>query len=325
MATRRSLKLPITLAVVMMGMLAALTVGWILMAVFGDMADRELEGLRWTLLAVGTSVIGLLLVGMGVYMGLTIKAINLARRQSNFIDSVTHELKSPIASMKLYLQTLRRRAVTAERQRGFYALMLKDLERLDHLIDHMLDAGRLESPASDDVTEEVRLHDAVRECAEITLLRHGSSTETIRLDLEPCVVQAPRTQLLVLLRNLIDNAVKYAGNPPRVEVGVRLADGGHAIVRIADNGPGIPVRKRRSVFGRFVRLGSELERQAPGTGLGLFIVRKIADRLRASIRVQDPEEGPGTVFELELPASRIPADPAAVTAAGASGAEGGNA
>ena len=308
MTPRRTLKLPITLAVVMMSMLLVLIVGWILMA------DRGLESLKAVLFIVGISFTALVLVGMGVYMALTIKAINLAQRQSNFIDSVTHELKSPIASMKLYLQTLHRRSVPVVRQRGFYELMLKDLERLDHLVDHMLAAGRLETSSTPDVSEPVFLDEAVRECAEMTWRRQGVPPEVIRLDLERCMVRVPRTQLLVLVRNLIDNAVKYAGDPPRVEVEVRLNEANRAIVRIADNGRGVPVRKRGRIFGRFVRLGSELERSKPGTGLGLFIVRKIADQLRATIRVTDPERGPGTVFELELAGEPAPEEGEAAVA-----------
>ncbi len=306
MTPRRSLKLPITLAVVMMSMLAVLIVGWIIMVGASALTDRGMGSLKIVLLTVGVCFIALLLVGMAVYMGLTIKAINLARRQSNFIDSVTHELKSPIASMKLYLQTLRRRSVPVERRHGFYELMLKDLERLDHLIDHMLDAGRLEAPASSEKVEPVLLSDAVRECAEITWRRQGVAEDVISLDLSPCIVRVPRTQLLVLLRNLIDNAVKYAGTPPRVNIRVRLVEERLAIVRIADNGRGVPVRKRGRIFGRFVRLGSELERSKPGTGLGLFIVRKIADRLKARISVIDPEIGSGAVFELELAGEPVP-------------------
>jgi two-component system phosphate regulon sensor histidine kinase PhoR len=320
MTPRRSLKLPIMLAVVMIGLLAVLTVGWILMTGLGEMDER---GLRSIFLLIGTSFIGLLLFGVAIYLSLTIKAINLAQRQSNFIDSVTHELKSPIASMKLYLQTLRRRPVPKERQNGFYELMLKDLDRLDHLIDHMLDAGRLESVSAIEEAEEVFLHEVVKECAEITWRRHGSSPEIFTLDLEPCIVHAPHTQLMVLLRNLLDNALKYAGQPPRVEVRVRLDEKGRAIVRVADNGPGIPVRMRRKIFGRFVRLGSELERHQPGTGLGLFIVRKIADRLQARIRVRDTEEGTGTVFELELRGERAPVETTpVVTGAGVGGSDG---
>ena len=307
MAPRRSLKLPITLGVVMMSMLVVLTVGWILMSAVGGLSDRGQDDLRVVLLVVGTSFSGLLLVGVAMYLGLSVKAINLARRQSNFIDSVTPELKSPIASMKLYLQTLLRHPVDEESRNGFYDRMLADLERLDQLIDHMLDAGRLESPGADEDAEDLLLTDAVRECAEITWLRHGVPPETFRFEFEPVVVHAPRLQLLVLLRNLLDNAVKYAGRPPRVEVRVRLVEGNRAVVRISDNGAGIAPGMRRKIFGRFVRLGSELERRRPGTGLGLFVVRKLADRMQARVRVRDRAEGSGTVFEFELPGERAPA------------------
>ena len=99
MSPRRSLHLPITLAIVMIAILAVLCVGWVLLAVFGALANTRLAGLHWTLLTVGTAFIALLLVGVVMYLGLSIKTINLNRRQSNFIDSVTHELKSPIASL----------------------------------------------------------------------------------------------------------------------------------------------------------------------------------------------------------------------------------
>ena len=95
--------------------------------------------------------------------------------------------------------------------------------------------------------------------------------------------------------------MKYAGAPPRVEVSLRPAADGQVVVRIADNGRGIPPHLRRKIFGRFVRLGLELEREKPGTGLGLYIVRTLVRRLRGRIRVRDPEQGPGTVFEVQLP------------------------
>ncbi|HYW80561.1 MAG TPA: ATP-binding protein, partial [Thermoguttaceae bacterium] len=102
-------------------------------------------------------------------------------------------------------------------------------------------------------------------------------------------------------RNLLDNAVKYAGSPPEVEVSTgRMADG-RVVTLISDNGRGIPPKMRRKIFGRFVRLGMELEREKPGTGLGLYIVRTLVRRLRGRIRVNDREGGPGTVFEVELP------------------------
>ena len=302
MIPRRSVKLPITLAVVMMVLLAVLTVGWVLLAIFGALANKQFAGLNWTLFALGTSFIALLLVGVVIYMILSIKAINLSRRQSNFIDAVTHELKSPIASMKLYLQTLNRRQVSEEQQSSFYRFMLEDIERLDHLINQMLDAGRLESERSDGKVEEVAVDDVVRRCAELICLRFRVDAETIRLDLEPCVVAARRADLEMVFRNLLDNAVKYSAAPPQVEVRLRLESGPVAVARIADNGPGVPTSMRRKIFGRFVRLGSELEREKPGTGLGLYIAATIVRRLRGRIRIRDRRPLPGAVFEVQLPA-----------------------
>ena len=303
MSTRRSLSLPIALGTVMIVLLVILIVGWILLSVFGALADSRYAALYWVLLSVGTALMVLLLVGVVFYLVLSIKAINLTQRQSNFIDSVTHELKSPIASMKLYLQTLSRHRVGESQQADFYRYMLEDLERLDHLINQMLDAGRLEADRSDAKIEDVPLGPLLEECAEAACLSHHVPSETVRLDLKPYVVTARRVDLTMIFRNLIDNAVKYAGDPPEVAVTVHAADDeGQACVRISDNGPGIPIQFRRKVFGRFYRLGSELERKKPGTGLGLYIVRTLVRRLRGRVRVRGRDQQPGTTFEVELPA-----------------------
>ncbi len=301
MSLRRSRSLPILLAIVMIALLAILTVGWVLVTAINALSDTQLSGVYWTLLTIGSAFILLLLVGVVLYLILSIKAINLTRRQSNFIDSVTHELQSPIASMKLYLQTLTRHEVGREMQADFHRSMLEDLDRLDRLINQMLDAGRLdeESPKNDE--EEVDLSQLLRDCAAAVALNYRVPTETVRLDLQPAVVMGRRIDLDVAFRNLIDNAVKYAGEPPRVEVVARRTDRGNVAVRIVDNGRGIPLHLRRKIFGRFVRLGLELEREKPGTGLGLHIARTLIRRHHGTIRVRDPESGPGTVFEVLLP------------------------
>jgi signal transduction histidine kinase len=300
MPLRRSLSLPITLAIVMIALLVVLTVGWILLIVFA-LESKPYPVLNWLLLSIGTTFIGMLLAGTIIYLVLSIKSINLNRRQSNFIDSVTHELKSPIASMKLYLQTLNRHQVTADEQANFYKVMLEDLNRLDRLINQLLDAARLEEGRSDADREEVALDELIKSCASTACLLHHVPGETVQLDLVPCTLLAWRADLGILCRNLIDNAVKYAGTEPRVEVTLRLAPRDRVLIRIRDNGRGIPAKFRREIFGRFERLGLELEREKPGTGLGLYIVRNIARRLRAQIRVRDPESGPGTVFEVQIP------------------------
>jgi signal transduction histidine kinase len=291
------------LAIVMIVLLVVLTVGWVLLAVSKAVSDKGYAGLYWTLLSVGTTFMVLLVVGVVLYLVLSIKAINLSRRQSNFIDSVTHELKSPIASMKLYLQTLNLRQVSQEQQADFYRFMLEDVHRLDHLINQVLDAGRLETSRRDGEVEDVALAGLLQECAAVVCLRYRVPSDTVRLDLQPCVVRARQVDLEIIFRNLIDNAVKYAGSQPEVEVTLRSQPGGRTVTRVGDNGRGIPRRLRRKIFGRFVRLGLELEREKAGTGLGLYIVRTLVKRLGGRVRVHEREAGPGTIFEIQLPGS----------------------
>ena len=305
MSPRRSLRLPIVLAIVMIAILAVLTVGWVLLSVFGALANTRFAGLNWTLFSVGTTFIAFLLLGVVIYLGLSIRTINFNRRQSNFIDSVTHEFKSPIASMKLYVQTLSRRQVNREEQAGFYRSMLEDLDRLDHLVNQMLEAGRLDTAPSDGEAEDVAMADLLAECANTVCLRYRVPSPTVHLDIPPCRVRARRLDLEMIFRNLIDNAVKYAGTEPRVEVVVRVQGGGRVVTEVRDNGKGIPHKLRRKIFGRFVRLGLELEREKPGTGLGLHIVWTLVRRLGGHVRVGDPETGPGAVFEVELPGALL--------------------
>jgi signal transduction histidine kinase len=308
MSVRRSLRLPIMLAIVMIALLVVLTVGWVLLAVFGALADTRFAGLNWTLFSVGTIFILFLLVGVVMYLGLSVKAINLNRRQSNFIDSVTHEFKSPIASMKLYLQTLNRRHVSREEQASFYQFMLEDLDRLDDLVNQVLEAGRLDTARTDGEAEDVAMADLLHECANTVCLRYRVPSETTCLDVQACSVRARRVDLGMIFRNLIDNAVKYAGPEPQVEIVLQFRPNGNVVTQVRDNGKGIPQKLRRRIFRRFVRLGPELERAKPGTGLGLYIVRTLVRRLGGHVRVRDHETGQGTVFEVELPGDLVVAN-----------------
>jgi signal transduction histidine kinase len=299
----RPLSAPIILAIVMIVLLIILTVGWVLLSVSGALQDSEYSGLYWTLLTIGSVFMALLIVGTVLYLILSIKAINLTRRQSNFIDSVTHELKSPIASMKLYLQTLTKYQVSASEQGEFYKSMLEDLERLDRLINQMLNAGRLEEKNGEMQAEIVDLKTVLSNCASEVCVIYRVPPETISLDLQPAFVHARKMNVEIVFRNLIDNAVKYAGKPPKVEITNRT-DEKNVIVQVADNGRGIPFHLRRKIFGRFVRLGFELEREKPGTGLGLYIVRTLLRRMKGNIRVRDTKKGTGAVFEIQLPACK---------------------
>ncbi len=299
MFEHRSLKWPVTLGVVMIVLLVALTVGWIILAVAG--ALEVSAPLYWTMLPVGTAFLVLLLVGVVLYLRLTIKEINLNRRQSNFVDSVTHELKSPIASLQLYLQTLNRRTVNPTEQQDFFRFMLDDVERLDHLINHLLVAARLQKPASGEENDAVDLDILLSECCQKLRRRYDVPPEQVHERLEPIVVHVRKDELDLVLRNLIDNAFKYAGRPPQIEISASMAENGRVVIQICDNGPGVPKLYRSKIFHRFFRIGDELTRQKPGTGLGLHIVKTLVRRMRGEVRVLDREGQSGVIFEVHLP------------------------
>src|SRR5436305_6171690 len=207
MFEHRSRRWPITLGVVMFVVLVALIVGWVLLTVFGLGIDPKRAGLYIARLSIGPTFLTFAIVGTALYLTLSIKAINLSRRQSNFIDSVTHELKSPIASLKLYLQTLSRRQLTPTEQEVFFKDMLEDVERLDQLFNHLLDVARLERDRARSQPEDVRLDDVIRGCAKTVCLWYHRPSETIKLDLMPAIARAAPVDLELVFRNVIDNAV----------------------------------------------------------------------------------------------------------------------
>ncbi|PHS11425.1 MAG: two-component sensor histidine kinase [Blastopirellula sp.] len=297
-----------TLAVIMIVLLIVLIIGWVWITVHGAYNNANDAPFYWTFLPIGSIFLLTILAGVITYLVLAIKAINLNQRQANFIDSVTHELKSPIASLKLFLQTLNRRSVSEAEKSKFYGTMLDDVERLDHLINHLLDAGRLDKERDDAEVEEIRLDKLLESCAEATTLLYRIPESVVTLELQPCVLQSCRGDLDILFRNLIDNAVKYSGTDAQVEVGLSIDAQQVATIRITDNGPGIPEQMRRKIFGRFFRLGMELQRKKPGTGLGLYIVRTLVRRLRGTITVLDAPSGTGTMFVVTLPQVQLTTD-----------------
>jgi signal transduction histidine kinase len=295
MFERRSIGLPIALGVLMILAIVALAVGWVLLNV-----GVFKSWVYVVSLSVGSVLLLLVLAGVITYLTLSIKAINLTRRQSNFIDSVTHELKSPIASLKLYLQTMNKRELSDEERDKFLQFMTDDVDRLDGLISHLLDARTMEKNVADKEIVVLQLDKLIEECAATVCGRYRVEPETIELQLKPVKLAAEQVDAVMIFRNLLDNAVKYAGSPPQVHVSMRT-ERGEIVVEISDNGEGIPLALRRKVFGRFVRIGEELQRKKPGTGLGLYIVRTLVKRLGGRVRVLDRDKRWGTVFEVRLP------------------------
>ena len=300
MLERRSLRAPITLGVVMIVLVVVLAAVWITGNLLGATGNLKTP-VFWSILAIGSVLLAGVLAGVIAYLTLTVKAFNLNRRQSNFIDSVTHELKSPIASLKLYLQTMSRRSVDLQQQQDFHQFMLEDVERLDSLINHLLDVARVDRGIEPAPHQHVQLDELLNQCATATCVRYQLPIDTVTINSPPIKVNCQLVLLEILFRNLIDNGVKYGGETPHVDVDVKPTSNDQVVVSIVDNGQGIPANQRRKVFGRFVRLGNELERSTPGTGLGLYLVRNVTRSLGGQIRVTDREDQPGTRFQVTLP------------------------
>lgn len=300
MVARRSLSWPIALGVTLIVLVIALLIGWIIVIVKG--LDEGSPYVYYTLLAVGTTLFAVVLVGVILYLLLSIKAVRLTQRQSNFIDSVTHELKSPIASLKLHLQTLEMRKLSDEQVAEVHHSMLDVLHGLNHLIDHLLDAARLDKNVLNETPlEEVDLCQIIQSCVEPTCKVYGLPNETVELKLRPVEMMGRAKELEIIFRNLIDNALKYGGKEPKVEIDLYSPAPERIAIRISDNGPGIPMNLRRKIFGRFVRLGNELERKQAGTGLGLYIVRELVRGMFGKVNVRGRGNQPGTTFEVDLP------------------------
>ncbi|MFO1046127.1 MAG: HAMP domain-containing sensor histidine kinase [Planctomycetaceae bacterium] len=291
--TRTRLRLPITLSVVLMTLNVTLMVCWIVLLA---------RSTGWGALIIGVIVFTLILVGLSFYLFLIIKEVRLNQRQANFVDSVTHELKSPIASLKLYLETLEMRTVTDEQRAKFYHVMGEELDRLDHLITQLLEVGRLDAIGAQSEPEDIRLESMLHKCGAAACAHHKrDEATTITYDLQPAIIHARPLVVETIFRNLMDNAIKYAGDPPSVEVQIRVTDRGRVLTRIADNGDGVPPELRKRIFGLFFRGGSELTRRQKGTGLGLYIVHTLVRQMKGRVGVQDRLNRSGSVFEVDLP------------------------
>ena len=287
---RGRLRLPITLSVVLMVLNVALMVFWIILAA---------QIYWWTALTIGTVVFVLILVGLSLYLVLTIKEVRLSQRQSDFIDSVTHELKTPIATLRLYLETLQMRSLAEEQRSEFYSTMKTELERLDHLISQLLEVKRLDALGMESDPEDILLEPLIRHCARVECNRRQFEVEQIfEFDIEPAVIHTRRILLEMIFRNVIDNAIKYGASEPQILVQVRVSKGGRVITRVMDNGEGVDPEIRKDIFKIFYRGESELERRKTGTGLGLYIVRTLVHLLGGKVTVHDR---PGSVFAIDLP------------------------
>ncbi|HRJ89814.1 MAG TPA: HAMP domain-containing sensor histidine kinase [Pyrinomonadaceae bacterium] len=271
----------------------ALNVGWILLNL------RQVA-----LLILGIVFFALIITGLILNTVFLVREIRRSEQHDAFLNSVTHELKTPIASIKLYLETLKSREVTKEKQHEFYDIMLSDADRLLNTVEQVLQAGRLrEKRLQYDVTE-IDIQEVIRNAISAVLSRYNLSPGVFRYygPDEHLPVLGDYRELETAFINLFDNAVKYSAGEPNVSVRVRRMDMKDRVaIRIRDNGVGIPDADLKRIFKRFYRSTTPLVKETKGTGLGLFIVRSIIENHGGSIRADSKGEGKGTTILVQLP------------------------
>jgi len=301
-STRRPKWIHITIGVSLIVVAVALTVGWQILA-GSDFVAREAGTLRWVIYFLGTLLFLLLIGGLTLMVLLLIREVRLNERQSNFVSAVTHELKTPVASLKLYLDTLQLRDLPESRREDFYRTMRQDLDRLHATINNVLNAAMYtDRPVVD--PQPLDLARLVRRSMDLTRTRHQLPRESFTYEgPETLRLKGNAEALETAVLNLLDNAVKYSkeASQARVEVEVRADGDGQAHLRIRDHGVGMSRGHLRLIFNRFYRIGREVRRSHTGTGLGLFIVKSVVKGHRGTVTADSAGPDKGSTFTVTLP------------------------
>jgi signal transduction histidine kinase len=283
----------VALCVLLVAAAVSLNIGWII-----------INGRRLTPLILGVVLFALIIAGLIVYTVFLVLEIRRNEEHDSFINSVTHELKTPIASIRLYLQTLQSRDVSDAQRREFYDIMLADADRLHHTVDQVLKAGAAREKPKVVARAPVDIAAVTRESVDLAVVRHHLAPGAIALEAHggpQLMVRGDADELKTVLTNLLDNAVKYSPANVRVSVSVAAPSPDTVWVRVQDQGVGIPKKHLKRIFNRFYRAQTRSLKQVKGTGLGLFIVRSIARAHGGRVFAQSEGEGRGATFTLELP------------------------
>lgn len=280
----------ITLGSCLVALAITLNVSWIL-----------IHWRRALPLVLGIIVFALIIAGITVYTVFLVRELRRSEQQDSFLNAVTHELKTPIASIRLYLDTLQSRDVSDDKRKEFYRIMLADTDRLQYTVEQVLKAGVTGQKGKQGERVMLDVAPMVEECVELARTRHH--LDGAALAFEPgmsAAVLADPDDLRTAVTNLLDNAVKYSTQGMHVRVAV-APNGDRVQVRVADQGVGIPRSDLKKVFQRFYRVPGRERRQVKGTGLGLYIVQTIAKKHGGRVFAESEGEGRGSTFTLELP------------------------
>ncbi|MCA1625558.1 MAG: HAMP domain-containing histidine kinase [Acidobacteria bacterium] len=270
----------------------ALNVGWILL---------NLQQIA--LLVFGIIFFAVIITGLVLNTIFLVREIRRNEQHDAFLNAVTHELKTPIASIQLYLQTLKKRDVTEAKRQEFYDVMLSDSNRLLNTVEQVLQASGTRERARLLNITEIELGGLLRESIRIIQTRYNLNESVIELTetADEVKVSGDNAELQTVFTNLLDNAVKYSRTEVKVLIKLERLPKNRAEIRIKDNGVGISPNERKRIFKRFYRAPNLSTQKAKGTGLGLYIVRSIVKKHKGKIFVESDGEGKGSTFIVQLP------------------------
>ncbi|HEY2865843.1 MAG TPA: HAMP domain-containing sensor histidine kinase [Pyrinomonadaceae bacterium] len=291
MRRRKSAIFFLILGICLSALAVALNVGWILLNL------REV-----VLLIIGIIFFAIIITGLILNTIFLLHEIRRNEQHDAFINAVTHELKTPIASIKLYLETLRSRELSEDKRQEFYGVMMADADRLLGTVEQVLQAGRTREKDRGMKIEEFDLVPLLGETIQLVRTRYNLGDGSIRFSepAAPVKISGDRDEIQTAFKNLLDNAVKYSGVEPKISVRIKPSPLGRADVFIKDNGIGIAPTDLKRIFKRFYRASAT---KTKGTGLGLSIVQAIIVRHGGRVGAESKGEGKGSTFWVQLPRS----------------------
>jgi len=288
----------ITFGAILVLLAVGLNVGWIV-----------LNWRRVVPLVLGVIFFGAIITGLVLNTIFLVREIRRNERQDSFLNAVTHELKTPVASIRLYLETLERRQLDEAQRREFYGIMLHDTERLLGTIEQVLQAGEARHGSLRAKWREVDFGVVVKDAIDSAIVRNHLPEGVLRFSTPPAeelLVRGNPEQLRTAVANLLDNAIKYSGEKPDIVVRLRTPNIDTIALSVKDSGIGIPRNELSRIFKRFYRAhptsaGHAGSKQIKGTGLGLFIVRSVARQHGGDASAESDGPGTGSTFRIRLP------------------------
>ena len=293
MRRRKSAIFFLVLGICLVILAVALNVGWILL---------NLQQI--VMLVLGIVFFALIITGLILNMIFLVREIKKNEQQDAFLNAVTHELKTPIASIKLYLETLKTREVETAKREEFYDVMLADSDRLLTTVEQVLEASKTKEKSRELNISKINIGELLVGSADLIRSRYNLENQTVDVSGvgDEIFVSGDFTELKTAFGNLLDNAVKYSEGKPDIDIRTRLRQGGKLLeVRVRDKGVGIAANELKSIFRRFYRVHGDSTQKRKGTGLGLFIVKAIIKKHGGKISARSKGEGKGSTIIVHLP------------------------